>query len=168
MPRQPNTAINSRSVQPAFAILVAASLRRPCAEHCRKPASLQRVRNQLPKPLNENGAPNAVRRKVRFLRGTSLSACANSGANRHNQCQISAIEFDSDQCCSGLERLSCNRDGIVAQGRCSSLFLRYLRPLTWAAFFSRANAHASAEKPFGRSRAHVSPPVRETDRQGNS
>src|SRR6516164_8891475 len=100
MPRQPNTAINSRSVQPAFAILVAASLRRPCAEHCRKPASLQRVRNQLPKPLNENG------------RGTSLSACANSGANRHNQCQISAIEFDSDQCCSGLERLSCNRDGL--------------------------------------------------------
>ena len=38
-------------------VYICAALRRPCAEQCGSPASLQHSRNQLPKPAGVNAAP---------------------------------------------------------------------------------------------------------------
>ena len=56
--------MSSWVVAPFSAARAAADFRTPWAEHWGKPASLQRSRNQFPKPAAEKGLPNCVTKKV--------------------------------------------------------------------------------------------------------
>ncbi len=76
---QPKIAINCRTVAPFSAASAAPALRNPCAEQCFSPATSQCLRNQLPKPFEMKGLPNAVTRKARLPVGVAQSTAFNSG-----------------------------------------------------------------------------------------
>ena len=53
--------------------MAALALRRPCAEQCESPASLQHRRNQPPNPLTVNGRPNGHERATPGHRDGALA-----------------------------------------------------------------------------------------------
>lgn len=76
----PVLAMILRSLHASSASRVAVSLRKPCDEHCGRPASSQQSRIELPKPAFVNCAPRLLSRNERQVRGIHASARSSSGA----------------------------------------------------------------------------------------
>jgi hypothetical protein len=122
-------ALISSSEPATLASLVATSLRKPCAEHSGRQASLHFNRNQLVKPRGEIGAPDLVTRNVRLVFGTEANASGNNGSMSSGissgapvlTCLIAMAP--SVMCCQPIRTMSLRRCPVRSRAKASRALL---------------------------------------------
>ncbi len=84
------------------AMRLAAALRRPWAEQWVSPASLQRSRNQLPKPAAVKGLSNSVMRNAGLSFGSALMASVRGRQHKQIKLRARFALFNADRLSGNL------------------------------------------------------------------